>query len=48
MKSNFTWHINDLEDRKAVLQWYLDLNEGGVIHTAEELNKVKKLLDEEK
>lgn len=48
IKSNFSWHINDLKDRKAVLQWYLDLNEGGVVHTSEELNKVKKLLKAEK
>jgi uncharacterized protein with ParB-like and HNH nuclease domain len=48
IKSCFTWHINDLKDRKAVLQWYLDLNEGGVVHTSEELNKVKKLLAKEK
>lgn len=48
IKANFIWHINDLKTRKEVLQWYLDLNEGGVVHTSEELNKVKKLLKLEK
>lgn len=46
IKSNFLWHINDLNTYKEVLQWYLDLNDGGIAHTSEELNKVKKLLDE--
>lgn len=41
------WHINDLSTRKEVLQWYLDLNEGGVIHTKEELDKVRMLLEKE-
>jgi hypothetical protein len=36
------WNVNNLETRKEVLQWYLDLNTGGVVHTEFELNKVKK------
>lgn len=40
----FYVYINDLPTRKEVLQWYLDLNTGGVIHTEEEIEKVKKLL----
>ena len=47
IKSTFLWHINDLATYKEVLQWYLDLNEGGIIHTSEELNKVKELLKNE-
>lgn len=46
-KADFQININDLATRKEVLQWYLDLNEGGVVHTSEELNKVKKLLAHE-
>lgn len=42
------FHINDLKTRKEVLQWYLDLNSGGVVHTQEEIDKVKKLLENEK
>jgi uncharacterized protein with ParB-like and HNH nuclease domain len=43
----FIFNVNDLEDRKDVLQWYIDLNDGGVIHTTEEIEKVKKMLEEE-
>jgi len=42
------WHVNDLKTRAEVLQWYLDLNTGGVIHTEDELNKVRVLLKEDK
>jgi|688.fasta_scaffold168898_3 hypothetical protein len=41
-------NINNLKTKKEVLQWYLEFNAGGTIHTEEELNKVRKLLDEEK
>lgn len=44
----FRVHINDLLRRAQVLQWYLDLNRGGVLHTDEEIAKVEKLLEEEK
>lgn len=37
-------HVNNLESRKLVLQWYLDLNGGGVVHTDEELARVRALL----
>lgn len=40
-------HINNLETRKDVLQWYIDINDGGVAHTTEEILKVKELLDKE-
>ncbi len=35
---------NDLATRKQVIQWYLDLNSGGTIHTKEELDRVHNLL----
>lgn len=41
------FHINSLPTRGEVLQWYLDLNEGGVVHTTEELDGVKALLEAE-
>jgi len=44
----FTFCINDLKTRAEVLQWYLDLNAGGVVHTNEEIEKVRNLLDKEK
>jgi hypothetical protein len=39
--------VNNLATRREVLQWYLDINSGGVVHTNEELNKVKQLLEKE-
>lgn len=44
----FRWHVNDLATRIEVLQWYLDLNTGGVIHTEDELDRVRGLLVAEK
>ena len=45
---SFMFHVNDLGSRAEILQWYLDLNSGGVVHTEEELNKVRALLALEK
>jgi len=45
---DFIFKVNNLKTRKDVLQWYLDLNTGGVVHTTEEIEKVKRLLENEK
>lgn len=42
------FHINNLKTRREVLQWYLDINSGGVVHTNDELDKVRNLLEKEK
>ena len=39
--------INDIRNRADVLRWYLEINEGGVVHTQAELNLVRELLAEE-
>lgn len=44
VQGTFNWHVNDLATREEVLQWYLDLNSGGTIHTDEELTRVRSLL----
>lgn len=44
--SVFNWHVNDLATREECLQWYVDLNSGGTVHTVEELTKVKNLITE--
>lgn len=44
LTTRFSWNIASLKTRKEVLQWYLDFNIGGTIHTEEEISKVKKLL----
>ncbi len=46
--ASFKWHVNDLATRAEVLQWYLDLNAGGVAHTDEEISRVQRLLELEK
>lgn len=43
-QSNFRWHVNDLATREECLQWYLDLNTGGTVHTEDELTKVRDLI----
>lgn len=44
---SFKWHVHNLNTRSEVLRWYLALNNGGVVHTEEELNRVRKLLKAE-
>lgn len=41
---SFILHVNTLKTRAEVLQWYLEINSGGVVHTEEELARVRKLL----
>lgn len=40
--------VNDLKTREEVLQWYIEINEGGVVHSDEEIQRVKNLLVKEK
>lgn len=37
-------HINDLQHKKDVLQWYVEMNEGGTPHTKEEIDRVKQMI----
>jgi hypothetical protein len=46
MIARFSWNIAALETRKEVLEWYLNFNSGGTVHTQEELQKVRNMLDE--
>jgi len=39
--------INSLQTRKEVLQWYVDLNTGGTVHSDSEINRVKDLIEKE-
>lgn len=38
--------MNTLKTRKEILNWYLEFNSGGTIHTEEELDKVRKMLEQ--
>lgn len=46
VKFNIQIYINDLKTEKEVLQWYLQLNEGGTPHTKDEIDKVKNMINE--
>lgn len=39
-------NVNDLKTEREVLQWYIDMNAGGTPHTTEEIERVKKLIDD--
>lgn len=47
-KYDLRFNVNNLKTRKEVLQWYIELNTGGTIHTNEEIKKVKELYNAEK
>lgn len=40
-------NINELQTRKEVLKWYIEMNDGGTPHTEAEINKVRKMLKQE-
>ena len=44
----FLFMVNDLRTRAEVLQWYLEINEGGTPHTEAELDRVRGLLEAER
>ena len=44
---NLKININQLQTKKEVLNWYIEMNTGGVVHTDEEINRVKILLENE-
>lgn len=48
MDPAFVWHVNNLPTRAEVLEWYLQLNSGGTVHTPEELARVRALLLQER
>ena len=45
---HFNIHVNNLKTQKAVMQWYVDMNSGGTVHTSEEIERVKALIIAEK
>lgn len=40
------FNVNNLQTREDVLQWYLDFNTGGTVHSESEIERVKQLLAE--
>jgi hypothetical protein len=47
-RDNLKFNINSLQTKREVLEWYLQLNTGGVVHSASEIERVKELLRLEK
>lgn len=47
MMQGLKFNVNSLENREDVLKWYIQFNEGGTIHTKEEIDRVKELLKQE-
>lgn len=43
---DITVYINDLDNMKDIIKWYIEFNEGGTPHTKEEIDRVKKMLNE--
>ena len=39
------FNVNNLQTRKEVLTWYIEMNTGGTPHSLEEIERVKKLLN---
>jgi hypothetical protein len=48
IRTGFVFYVNDLDSYADVLQWYLDINDGGTVHTQEEINKVRNMLKKER
>lgn len=44
MRYDFEFHINNLPTKKQVVEWYLGLNNGGSIHTEEDLKVARYVL----
>jgi len=41
------FNVNNLKTKAEVLVWYIEFNTGGTVHTEEEIQRVKDLLDNE-
>lgn len=46
VRSTIKLNVNDLKTEKEVLQWYVDMNTGGTIHTDDEIDRVKQMIAE--
>lgn len=48
IEPQFLFFVNHLVTKREVLEWYIQLNRGGVVHTDEEISRVEGLLEREK
>jgi hypothetical protein len=45
-RASMMYIVNNLQTRKELLRWYLEMNSGTVAHSSDELQRVQKMLDE--
>ena len=45
LKYRLKFNVNDLQYKREILQWYIDMNSGGTVHSEDEIERVKKLLE---
>lgn len=48
LRQGFKFNINSLCKRADVLRWYIEFNSGGTVHSKEEIDRVRLLLEKEK
>ena len=44
MHQSFSVHVLDFKKESEMLQWYIDMNSCGVVHSKEELDKVRNMI----
>lgn len=45
---HFLFNVLTLKTRKDILEWYITFNSGGTVHSNKDIDKVKRMLEEEK
>ena len=40
-------NVNNLQTRREVLQWYIEMNSGGMPHSQAEIDRVKALMEQD-
>ena len=48
LNADLIFHVNSLQTPKEVIEWYLGMNNGGTIHTEDDLNVARKVLEKYK
>jgi hypothetical protein len=43
----FKVHVLNMKSRRKVIEWYIAFNAGGTVHTSEEMDRVRRLLEKE-
>ena len=46
LRHTVKFNINSLKYKKEVLEWYVQFNSGGTVHSKEEIERVKKMIEE--